>query len=166
VIGGDVLEDVAAACADLGHRCLVIGHPSTQTGFTGDTLAVPYAPYHLVFPRAAAVVIHSGAGTTGEALRSGRPIIAVPFGYDQFALSWQVERLGVGGRGGSDRGARQVILQPARTAGQGPSRANGPRVAARAQDDSGLRAGVRTGPRLTASSPPSHSGPPRPSRAP
>ncbi len=98
VIGGDTLEALAAACAELGLRCLIVGHPAGKTSFSGDTLAVPYAPYHLVFPRALAVVIHSGAGTTGEALRSGRPVVAVPFGYDQFALSWQVERLNVGVR--------------------------------------------------------------------
>jgi UDP:flavonoid glycosyltransferase YjiC (YdhE family) len=62
------------------------------------TLAVGYAPYDQVFPRAAAVVVHGGSGTTGEALRSGRPIVGVPIAYDQFTLCEWIERLGVGVR--------------------------------------------------------------------
>ena len=111
VIGGDILEELAAACAELGQRCLIVGHPAGKSSFPGDTLAVPYAPYHMVFPRALAVVIHSGAGTTGEALRSGRPVVAVPFGYDQFALSWQVERLNAGVRVSKSRRRRIDLVR-------------------------------------------------------
>jgi rhamnosyltransferase subunit B len=92
-----ILTSIAEACADGGHRCLVVGHPS-GVEFPRNTLAVRYAPYDLVFPRAAAVVVHGGAGTTGEALRSGRPVIGVPFAFDQFALCAEIEKLGVGVR--------------------------------------------------------------------
>jgi UDP:flavonoid glycosyltransferase YjiC (YdhE family) len=51
-----------------------------------------------VFPLAAAVVVHGGAGTTGEALRSGKPVVGVPLAYDQFALCDAIERLEVGVR--------------------------------------------------------------------
>jgi UDP:flavonoid glycosyltransferase YjiC (YdhE family) len=92
------IADAAAACADLGLRCLVIGHPSREWQPPKGALAVPYAPYNLVFDRAKAIVTHGGAGSTSEALRSGRPVIVAPFGYDQFAISWQVDRLGGGVR--------------------------------------------------------------------
>jgi len=110
-VAGTLLTAVAAACAELGRRCLVVGHPSDARSFPGETLAVKYAPYHLVFPRAAANVIHGGAGTTGEALRSGRPTVVMPLGYDQYALSWQVERVGAGVRVAKSNRSHEAIVE-------------------------------------------------------
>jgi UDP:flavonoid glycosyltransferase YjiC (YdhE family) len=112
------IADAAAACADLGLRCLVIGHPSREWKAPKGALAVPYAPYNLVFDRAKAIVTHGGAGSTAEALRSGRPVIVAPFGYDQFAISWQVDRLGGGVRLAKrkrDRAAWRRALERATT---------------------------------------------------
>jgi UDP:flavonoid glycosyltransferase YjiC (YdhE family) len=92
------LSHAAEACAELGLRCLVVGHPSKGTRFPAGTRTAKYVPHHLVFPKACAVATHGGAGSTSEALRSGRPIIVAPFGYDQFAMAFEVERLGVGVR--------------------------------------------------------------------
>ncbi|HTJ81409.1 MAG TPA: glycosyltransferase [Polyangiaceae bacterium] len=94
----DVVFDLANACVELGKRCVLVGPAPRARALPNETLVVPYAAYHLLFPRAEAVVIHGGAGTTGEALRSGRPAIVLPFAFDQFGLAWQVERLGVGVR--------------------------------------------------------------------
>lgn len=94
---GALLTVLAHACADNGRRCLIIGHPSGLTLPPG-TLAVPWAPYDQVFSRAAVVVVHGGSGTTGEALRSGRPVLGVPAAYDHFTLCEAIERLGVGVR--------------------------------------------------------------------
>jgi len=88
---------LAEACSDVSRRCLVIGH-AADVDFPPHTLAVRSAPYDCIFPRAAALVVHGGSGTTGEALRAGRPIIGVPFAYDQFSLCAHAERLGVGVR--------------------------------------------------------------------
>ena len=44
---------------------------------------VEYAPHSYVMPRASVVVHQGGVGTTGQALRSGRPMLVVPFGQDQ-----------------------------------------------------------------------------------
>ena len=48
------------------------------------------APHATLFPRCCAVVHHGGAGTTGAALRAGRPSLIVPFMVDQ---PWWAERL-------------------------------------------------------------------------
>jgi rhamnosyltransferase subunit B len=88
---------LADACSDVSRRCLVIGH-AADVDFPPHTFAVRSAPYDRIFPRAAAVVVHGGSGTTGEALRAGRPIIGVPFAYEQFPLCARTERLGVGVR--------------------------------------------------------------------
>lgn len=91
-----LVADAAHACAELDRRCVIVGPPPRGHALPDATLVVPYASYHLLFPQAAALIIHGGAGTTGEALRSGRPAVVVPFAFDQFALAWQVERLGTG----------------------------------------------------------------------
>jgi UDP:flavonoid glycosyltransferase YjiC (YdhE family) len=38
-------------------------------------VAVDYAPFSELFPRAAVIVHHGGIGTTGLAMRSGRPML-------------------------------------------------------------------------------------------
>lgn len=42
-----------------------------------------YAPYSMLFPRAAAVVHQGGIGTLSQALRAGRPQLIVPYFADQ-----------------------------------------------------------------------------------
>ena len=57
--------------------------------------AVEYAPFSGLFPRAASVVHHGGVGTTGLAMRSGRPMLVVPFAHDQPDNAARLTRLGV-----------------------------------------------------------------------
>lgn len=54
-----------------------------------------YAPFSAIFPRAAAVVHQGGVGTMGQALRSGRPMLVVPFAHDQPDNAVRAKRLGV-----------------------------------------------------------------------
>jgi UDP:flavonoid glycosyltransferase YjiC (YdhE family) len=61
-----------------------------------EVLAWPYAPHAQVFARAAAIVHQGGVGTTAQALRSGRPMLVVPFAHDQFDNAERVRRLGAG----------------------------------------------------------------------
>ena len=55
-----------------------------------------YAPHSLLFPHAAAILHHGGIGTTGQALRSGKPQLIVPFMGDQFDQAHRLEKLGAG----------------------------------------------------------------------
>lgn len=55
-----------------------------------------YAPYAWLFARMAAIVHHGGSGTTGFALRSGAPSMAVPFTADQPFWGKRTHDLGVG----------------------------------------------------------------------
>ncbi|MEO8678314.1 MAG: glycosyltransferase [Vicinamibacterales bacterium] len=64
-----------------------------------DIIFVNRTPHHAVFPRCAAVVHHSGAGTTQTVLQSGVPSIPVPHVSDQFSFAEELERLGVACRG-------------------------------------------------------------------
>lgn len=60
-----------------------------------SVIAVEFAPHSEVFPRAAAVVHQGGIGTTGQALRSGRPELVVPHAHDQPDNAFRVTNLGV-----------------------------------------------------------------------
>lgn len=53
-------------------------------------------PFSWLFPRAAAVIHHGGAGTTAAGLRAGVPSLVVPFFGDQFFWGRRVAALGVG----------------------------------------------------------------------
>lgn len=55
-------------------------------------------PHDLLFPRVAATVHHGGAGTTGAAVRAGKPTIVVPFTVDQPFWGSRVFALGTGPR--------------------------------------------------------------------
>jgi rhamnosyltransferase subunit B len=77
----------------------LVGHDplNRPTDLCGkNVIAVPYAPYAQIFPRASAIVHQGGIGTTGQALRAGKPMLVVPYGGDQFDNGARVERLGVG----------------------------------------------------------------------
>ncbi len=60
-----------------------------------DILIVDRAPHQLLFPRAAAIVHQGGIGTTGQALRAGRPTLIVPHSHDQPDNAFRVTNLGV-----------------------------------------------------------------------
>jgi rhamnosyltransferase subunit B len=80
------LDSIAAAEA-LGRRALLlIGNArNLPRGPLPDGVAAfEYAPYSQVLPRACAIVHQGGVGTTGQGLRSGKPVLVVPHAHDQF----------------------------------------------------------------------------------
>jgi UDP:flavonoid glycosyltransferase YjiC (YdhE family) len=54
-----------------------------------------YAPYSAVFARASVIVHQGGIGTTAQALRAGKPMVVVPYGFDQPDNAARLRRLGV-----------------------------------------------------------------------
>jgi UDP:flavonoid glycosyltransferase YjiC (YdhE family) len=60
-----------------------------------SVLVVESAPHSLLFTRASVIVHPCGVGTTGTALASGRPQLAVPYANDQPDNAWRLEGLGV-----------------------------------------------------------------------
>ena len=83
----------------LGRRALLlIGHARNlpPLPLPEGVAAFEYAPYSQVLPRACAIVHHGGVGTTGEGMRSGKPVLIVPHSHDQFDNAARVERLGCG----------------------------------------------------------------------
>jgi len=93
---GNFYEASMAAARQLGRRAVLLGaRQETLVGWA-EMLTLPYAPYSRIFPHAAAIVHQGGSGTTGQALRSGRPQLIVPYGWDQPDNGVRLERLGVG----------------------------------------------------------------------
>lgn len=93
---GAFYEVSAAAAQVLGRRALLIGAKEMPHSPTGHLLSLPYANYADVFPGAAAIVHQGGSGTTGQALRAGKPQLIVPYGWDQPDNGIRIERLGAG----------------------------------------------------------------------
>ena len=97
---GAFYTDAARAAARLGRRAVLLVGRETQNvlpdPLPAGVAAFPYAPFSELFPHAAANVHQGGAGTTGQALRAGRPMVVVPFAHDQADHAARVERLGVG----------------------------------------------------------------------
>lgn len=90
---GAFFDESAAAARTLGRRALLVGR---EEGPESDgVLRTAYAPYSLVFPRAAAVVCTGGSGTLAQGLRAGKPLVVVPCGNDQPDNAARVARLGV-----------------------------------------------------------------------
>ena len=93
----DFFERSAVAARSLDRRALLIyGREQPRPkGAGGDIAAFEFAPYSLVFPRAACIVHQGGVGTTGQALAAGRPQLIVPFSHDQPDNAARCRRNGV-----------------------------------------------------------------------
>jgi rhamnosyltransferase subunit B len=93
---GSFYETSMEAARRIGQRALLIGADERQHVAGPDVFAARYAPYSQVFPRAAAIVHQGGVGTTGTAMRSGRPMLIVPYGWDQPDQAARITRMGAG----------------------------------------------------------------------
>ena len=95
---GRFYHESAEAAARLGVRAVLLAGSFAQNrpdSLPAGVLVVDHAPHQLLFPRAQAVVHQGGAGTLGQALRSGKPMIVVPHGHDQHDNAFRVTNLGV-----------------------------------------------------------------------
>jgi UDP:flavonoid glycosyltransferase YjiC (YdhE family) len=90
----------AKAALKLGYRAVLLvgnNNPSLPKELQSKDIGVfDYAPYSELFHRAAAIVHQGGVGTTAQVLRSGRPMLVVPFSNDQPDNAARITRLGVG----------------------------------------------------------------------
>ena len=96
---GRFYHESAEAVQKIGVRAVLltggIEQNKPQDPLPDSVLLVDRAPHQLLFPRAAAVVHQVGAGTLGQGLRSGKPMLLVPHGHDQFDNASRTVKLGV-----------------------------------------------------------------------
>ena len=98
-VAKDFYRDSIAAAQTLGQRALLlIGHPRNlpAEALPEGVAAFEYGAFGEILPRARAIVHQGGVGTTGQGLRSGRPVLVVPHAHDQFDNGARVKRLGCG----------------------------------------------------------------------
>ncbi len=96
---GMFYEHSAAAAKLLDRRAvLLIGKdPRNRSASLPDGIVTfEYAPFSQLFLRAAAIVHQGGIGTTAQAMRSGRPMLVMPYAHDQPDNAARVTRLGIG----------------------------------------------------------------------
>jgi UDP:flavonoid glycosyltransferase YjiC (YdhE family) len=95
---GSFYVESAKAVEQLGLRAVMLVGPLPENRPAVDphrVLLVESAPHEQLFPRAACIVHQGGVGTTGQALRAGKPMIVVPHAHDQPDNAYRVERLGI-----------------------------------------------------------------------
>jgi sterol 3beta-glucosyltransferase len=91
-------QQVVSALERCGRRGILLSGwgALTHESLPETIFAIDAVPHDWLFPRVAAVVHHSGAGTTGAGLRAGLPSLIVPFLADQFFWGQQVYERGLG----------------------------------------------------------------------
>jgi UDP:flavonoid glycosyltransferase YjiC (YdhE family) len=93
----DFFEESAKAAKLLGRRAILLYGRDREppAGLDDDIVGFEFAPYSLVFPRAACVVHQAGVGTTAQVLRAGVPQLIMPFSHDQPDNAARCRRAGV-----------------------------------------------------------------------
>lgn len=93
----DFFTESVKAAKQLGRRAVLLYgvFNDPPEGLAGDIVGFEYAPYSLLFPRAACVVHQGGVGTTGQVLRAGVPHLIMPYGHDQPDNAARCRRIGV-----------------------------------------------------------------------
>jgi rhamnosyltransferase subunit B len=91
--------DSLAAARSLGLRAVFLtgkDNDNPMPALSSNEIAVGYAPYSKIFPRALINIHQGGAGTTGQAMRSGHPMIIMPYSHDQPDHAARIVELGIG----------------------------------------------------------------------
>jgi UDP:flavonoid glycosyltransferase YjiC (YdhE family) len=97
-VAGNFFEESIRAASLLGERAILLTGENFDSVpehcLTERAVAYRYVPNSYLFPRAKAIIHAGGIMTSTEALRSGKPSLIVPFGFDQFDNAHRVRSLG------------------------------------------------------------------------
>ncbi len=97
---GSFYQESLEAVRRLGTRAVFLVGPeganALPAGLPKEVIALRYAPYSEIFPRSSAIIHQGGVGTTAQAMRAGKPMLIVPFGFDQFDHADRMSRLKLG----------------------------------------------------------------------
>jgi UDP:flavonoid glycosyltransferase YjiC (YdhE family) len=96
-VAGRFFEESVTAALGHGQRAVLVGKWFGRGGgeLPEGVIACEYVPFAPLFRRAAAVVHAGGIGSSGLAMRAGRPMLVVPFAHDQPDNAERLRRLGI-----------------------------------------------------------------------
>lgn len=95
---GDFYRESLEAASRLGLRAVLLTGKKkvlVPQAMQGRAIALSYAPYASLFPRVRAVVHHGGIGTIAQCLRAQKPMVIVPYAFDQIDNARHAQRIGV-----------------------------------------------------------------------
>ncbi len=93
----DFFEESARAAQMLNRRAVLLYGIFNEAprNLDENIVGFDYAPYSLIFPKAACVVHQGGVGTTAQVLRAGVPHLVMPYSHDQPDNAARCERIGI-----------------------------------------------------------------------
>ncbi|MFN7914796.1 MAG: glycosyltransferase [Vicinamibacterales bacterium] len=103
-VAKDFWRESLDAVRRLGARAVMLAGPEAEhvraavagdAALRGSVVVAAGAPHSRLFPRASVVVQQCGIGTLAQSLRSGRPMLAVPWAHDQPDNAWRARALGM-----------------------------------------------------------------------
>ncbi|MCF7786124.1 MAG: glycosyltransferase [Prosthecobacter sp.] len=91
-------ETAVELCSQLGCRGVFVSRDPAQIpdNLPASIMAVQYAPFSVLLPRASACVHHGGIGTLSQCFRAGLPQFIVSMAFDQPDNAERVKRFGAG----------------------------------------------------------------------
>jgi UDP:flavonoid glycosyltransferase YjiC (YdhE family) len=92
---GSFYEESMAAAHKLGVRAVLLTGNLERPKSSKNIYVTDYASYSEIMPRVSASVHSGGIGTCAQALRSGRPMLVVPWSHDQPDNADRLRKLGV-----------------------------------------------------------------------
>jgi UDP:flavonoid glycosyltransferase YjiC (YdhE family) len=94
---GVFFQESMSAAAAIGRRAILLVGPFVdQLRISARNVGVfEYAPFSQLFPQADVIVHQGGSGTTGQAMRAGRPMLIVPYAHDQPDNAFRIRKLGI-----------------------------------------------------------------------
>jgi zeaxanthin glucosyltransferase len=94
----EYFQRIAEACAPLTSQLVIATglFEGEMPPFTGDPIAVKYAPQMELLSRASLTITHAGLNTTMQSLYFGVPMVAIPMTHDQPAIAARIHWTGSG----------------------------------------------------------------------
>ena len=90
---------IAESCSEIGFQLVLsLGNrfdPHVFSDLPGRPVVTTFAPQLELLAVADVVITHGGLNTTLEALAEGKPLVVIPFAYDQPAMAARLKRLHV-----------------------------------------------------------------------